>query len=64
MARIAAFLYGIIAYVIFSLTFLYAVGFVANIVVPKSIDSGGGVFSLPSLLIDSLLLGLSPSSTA
>jgi len=58
MARIAAFLYGIIAYLIFLFTFLYAIGFVANVFVPKSIDSGGGGFSLTSLLIDSLFLGL------
>ncbi len=58
MGRLLAFLYGIAAYVLFFLTFLYAVGFVGNLAVPKSIDTGGGVFSLESLVVDALLLGL------
>ena len=58
MARIAAFLYGIVVYLIFFLTFVYAIGFVGNVVVPKTIDSGGGDFSAAALVIDALLLGL------
>lgn len=56
--RIGAFLYGVGTYLIFFLTFLYAIGFVEGLVVPKTIDGGTAIPSVPTLqaLIVNLLL--------
>jgi protein-S-isoprenylcysteine O-methyltransferase Ste14 len=56
--RTAVLLYGIVAYAAFVASLSYAVGFVGNILVPKSIDSARTV-SLPvALAVDAGLLAL------
>jgi methanethiol S-methyltransferase len=58
MSKRLAFGFGIASYVFFLAVFLYAIGFVGNLVVPKSIDSGATGTLMTSLMIDYLLLGI------
>ena len=55
---LVAMLYGIATYLLFLATFLYAIAFVGNLPVPKTIDSGLPGPFIPSLIINVLLLGL------
>jgi len=58
MSRFLSLLYGTVCYVMFLGVFLYAIGFVGNFPLPKTIDSGAvGSFGI-SLVIDLVLLAL------
>src|SRR5581483_3157545 len=58
MGRILAFLYGLAAYLFFFVTFLYAIGFITGIAVPKTIDTGTAAPIAEAVIIDLLLLTL------
>jgi hypothetical protein len=64
LKRLSIFVYGVLSYAVFFATYLYAIGFVGNLWVPKSMDSVRQTPFLTALLIDLGLLGCSPFSTA
>ena len=58
MGPILALAYGVAAYFVFLCTFLYAIGFVSGVVVPKTVDTGSAGPIGEALVIDVLLLSL------
>lgn len=57
-ARLAILLYAIVSYAIFTASFLYALGFVGNYVVPKSIDVGDHANLSEAIVVNLLLMSL------
>lgn len=57
LKRFSIFLYGVVCYAIFFGTFLYALGFVGNFVVPVTLDGAPRLPLGRALVIDMLLLG-------
>ena len=58
MTRVLAFLYGLVAYLVFFGTILYAIGFVSGLVVPKTIDTGTVVPLAQAIVVNILLMSL------
>jgi protein-S-isoprenylcysteine O-methyltransferase Ste14 len=58
MGAFASLAYGLLAYLFFLATFLYAVGFIGNFAVPKSLDSGAAVPLAEALVVNLALLTL------
>ena len=56
MKKFFSLFYGIVCYLVFLGTFLYAIGFVGNLLVPKTIDSQPEVPLLTAILVDASLL--------
>jgi protein-S-isoprenylcysteine O-methyltransferase Ste14 len=56
--RIVAFLYGVVGYVFFFVTFLYAIGFVEDLVVPTTIDTGLSAPTMQALIINLILMSI------
>lgn len=56
MKRISIFIYGLVSYALFFATFLYSIGFVGNLFVPRSIDSAPTQPLATALLINLALL--------
>jgi protein-S-isoprenylcysteine O-methyltransferase Ste14 len=58
MGRFFAFIYGLASYVFFFATFLYAIGFISSLVVPKTIDAGTAVPVTEAIIVDLLLMSV------
>ena len=58
MGKFLTVIYGAVVYLFFLATFLYAIGFVGNVFVPKAIDSGASAPLAEAIVVNLLLLGV------
>lgn len=58
VSRVLILLYALVSYALFTISFLYALGFVGNYVVPKSIDIGGATNMGDAIVVNLLLMSL------
>ena len=58
MNKVLSFLYGVVCYLVFFVVFLYLIGFVGDLFVPKAIDTGTEAATAQSVMVNVALLGL------
>jgi protein-S-isoprenylcysteine O-methyltransferase Ste14 len=58
LGALFSLLYGMAAYLFFACTFVYAMGFVGGVFVPKTVDSGAPVPLVEAIAVDLLVLGI------
>ena len=58
MTRFIAFIYGLLCYAAFGVSFVYAIGFVSGLFVPTTIDIGKSAPVTAAVIIDLLLLSV------
>jgi methanethiol S-methyltransferase len=58
MGRVIALCYGVLSYVVFFVTFLYAMNFLLGQIVPKTIDNGPNVPVSEALVVDLVLMSI------
>jgi hypothetical protein len=56
--RTATLIYGVVCYLVFFATFLYALGFIGNLVVPKSMDGTPQVPLVTAIVTNVILLSI------
>ena len=56
LKRLSVFAYGLICYAVFFATYLYAVGFVGNLLVPRTIDGPPAGSIVAGVVVDLVLL--------
>ncbi|MGC2113276.1 MAG: isoprenylcysteine carboxylmethyltransferase family protein, partial [Pseudolabrys sp.] len=58
MGKLIGFLYGLVAYFLFAVVIVYAIGFVTGLIVPKTIDSGPAGAPTEAIIVNLLLMSL------
>lgn len=58
MSKLVAFLYGILAYLVFLVAFFYAIGFVDDLAAPKTIDTGPAAPIVAAVIINLVLMSI------